>query len=224
MYLRRHFGSRRVWTITYGADPIDDAPTEPLDRFDLTRGAFATVICRPIPENSVKEIVAAWSRRRRGIPLVVLGDLREDDSYHREVRAVASAEVRFVGAIYDPLVVASLRCHSRAYLHGHTVGGTNPSLVEAMAASNAVFAHRNKYNTWVAGRGAAYFDDTDTLAALLDRLLDDEDTLSEMRQRSRERFEAEFTWAHIGSQYEEALVQAATRRSSTTSGRERRRG
>lgn len=212
VYLRRHFGKRRVATITYGAYAVDGAPVEPVEALGLTPGDYATVICRPIPENSIEEIVTAWSAAPRGIPLVVLGEYLEDDPYHRQVRAAAGDEVRFVGAIYDPAVVASLRFHSRLYLHGHTVGGTNPSLVEAMAARNAVIAHDNRYNTWVAGRGARYFSDTASLAALLDRLVADADTLSAMRAESRSRFAAEFTWERIGGQYEDALRLACARR------------
>lgn len=215
-YLRRHFGKKRVVTIAYGAHAVDAAPIEPLSAFGLTPGNFATVICRPIPENSLEEIVTAWSRSPRGIPLVVLGNFDESDAYHRRVLAAASDEVLFPGAIYDQSIVRSLRLHSRLYVHGHTVGGTNPSLVEAMAASNAVVAHRNKYNTWVAGEGARYFDDVDSLAATLDVLVDDVDTLRSMQRRSRERFEAEFTWSHIGDQYEQALLQAMARRSKHT--------
>ena len=213
VYLRRHFGRRRVMTITYGAPCVDAAPTGPVEDLELVAGEYATLICRPIPENSVYEMVAAWSRRRRGIPLVVLGDLTVDDDYHRRVISVASDEVRFVGAIYDPAVVSSLRFHSRVYLHGHTVGGTNPSLVEAMGASNAVVAHDNKYNRWVVGDGAEFFTDIESLTVVLDRLLDDRDRLRELGRRNRTRYAAEFTWGHIGAQYEEALVRAAARRS-----------
>ena len=78
--------------------------------------------------------------------------------YHRAgASAAASDEVGFLGAIYDPERVQALRFHSCGYLHGHTVGGTNPSLVEAMAAGNPVIAHDNAYNRWVAQDAALYF-------------------------------------------------------------------
>ncbi len=124
------------------------------------------MICRPIPENSVLEIVAAWSTRRRGIPLVVLGTFDAADPYHACVLDAAGDEVRFLGAIYDPETVSALRFHGRVYLHGHTVGGTNPSLVEAMAAGNAVIAQDNGYNRFVAGEGNRYFTDAGDLAGL----------------------------------------------------------
>ena len=69
---------------------------------------------------------------------------------------VASAEVNFAGAIYDQKIVAALRFYARAYLHGHTVGGTNPSLVEALWAGNAVVAHDNPYNRWTAGEAGTF--------------------------------------------------------------------
>jgi glycosyltransferase involved in cell wall biosynthesis len=210
-YLRRHFGSSRVATITYGAHTVDDAPTGPVDELGLTPGDFATMVCRPIPENSCLEIVRAWSRRPRGLPLVVLGDYQPDDAYHRAVQAAAGDEVRFLGAVHDPVVVGSLRRHSRVYLHGHTVGGTNPSLVEAMAAGNGVVARRNVYNTWVAGDGALYFSDEDELDAQLGTALDPAEA-RRLGKLARERFEGEFTWERIGAQYEEALLRAMARR------------
>lgn len=213
-YLRRHFGTSRVVTIAYGAYPVTSAPTEPLGPLGLQPNHYATVIARPIPENSILEIVAAWSARPRGIPLVVLGNFLEDDPYHQAVREAASEEVRFVGAIYDPEVVSALRFHSRLYLHGHTVGGTNPSLVEAMGAGNPVVAQNNVYNRHVAGPGNHYFDGQDDLADLLGRYLDDEEELRRMGSASRERFEAEYTWQHIGDLYEQAIHRARRRASS----------
>ena len=211
-YLRRHFGASRVDTITYGAHPVDEAPTAPVEALGLTPGGYATMVCRPIPENSCLEIVRAWSARSRGVPLVVLGTYEEGDDYHRAVKAAAGDEVLFLGAIHEPEVIGSLRRHARMYLHGHTVGGTNPSLVEAMAAANPVVAHRNKYNTWVAGDGALYFSDEDELDAHLGATLDRPEVLRDMGRTVRDRFDSEFTWERIGSQYEQALLRAMARR------------
>lgn len=207
-YLRRHFGSRRVRTITYGAHPVDDAPAAPVEALGLTPGRYATVICRPIPENSLLEIVGAWSRRERGMPLVVLGDFVPGDSYHAAVRAAAGSEVIFPGAVYDPTVVRALRFHGALYLHGHTVGGTNPSLVEAMAAHNAVVAHGNPYNRWVLGSAGRFFVGPDDLDAAIEDLIGDDDLRRDLGRRGFARFVQEFTWDRIGSGYEQALLAA----------------
>ncbi|GAA2177896.1 DUF1972 domain-containing protein [Leucobacter tardus] len=211
-YLRRHFGRRRVQTITYGAHEVHRADTGPVEQLGLTPGAYGIVVCRPIPENSVLEIVTAWSRTRRGMPLVVVGPFGDQDPYHVAVKAAASDEVRFVGAIFEPERTRALRFHAAAYLHGHTVGGTNPSLVEAMAAGNPVIAHGNAYNRWVAGPKNAYFTDADDLSTLLDALVPDAAARRAMGAASRSRHQQEFTWEQIGAQYERALFTAIGKR------------
>lgn len=211
-YLERHFGRRRVRTITYGAHAVDEAPIAPVRALGLTPGSYATVICRPIPENSLLDIARAWSRRDRGMPVVFLGDYSPDDNYHRQVRADVGEEASFPGAIYEPETVRALRYHSALYLHGHTVGGTNPSLVEAMAAHNAVVAHDNAYNRWVLGEAGRFFTDSASLDAILTRLLADANERRVMGDASFARFEEEFTWEHIGDLYEQALLVAGRRR------------
>lgn len=204
-YLRKQAPARKISTITYGAHAVVDAPTAAVTALGLEPGRYLTVICRPIPENSILEIVDAYSRSHRGYQLVVLGSFASGDAYHREVRSIASDEVIFPGAIYDPTTVQALRFHSRAYIHGHTVGGTNPSLVEAMAAGNPVIAHDNVYNRWVAGAGQRYFASGDDLDSLLDQTLDSPAVLGAMGDSSRRRHAEEFNWEHVAGQYEELL-------------------
>ena len=209
-YLTRHFGRKRVITIAYGAHEVLEAPVEPLAGYGLSPQSYGIVVCRPIPENSVLEIVRAWSARPRGKQLMVVGPFGDVDPYHVEVRAAASAEVMFPGAIFDQQRLGALRFHAAAYLHGHTVGGTNPSLVEAMATGNPVIAHDNVYNTWVAGPGNRYFTDDTDLSRTLD-VLDDPAALTAMGESSRARYRSEFTWERIGQQYEQALASCLSR-------------
>lgn len=207
LYLHKQVPARKVAMIAYGAHAVSSAPVEPVMKLGLTPGKYLTVICRPIPENSLLEIVRSFSRRRRGQHLVVLGNFTPaTDGYHQEVMSTASEEILFPGALYDPAVVQSLRFHASAYVHGHTVGGTNPSLVEAMAAGNPVIAHENVYNRWVAGPDQRFFADEDDLAQTLDALLDNSEVLAGMGQASRRRHAEEFTWEHVAGQYEQLLL------------------
>jgi glycosyltransferase involved in cell wall biosynthesis len=197
--------ARKLSTITYGADPVVDPPSDVPESFGLEPGRYLSLICRPIPENSILELVAGFSEKLRGVTLAILGDYLPDDPYHQQVRSAAGEEVLFLGSVYEKEDVAALRFHSRLYLHGHTVGGTNPSLVEAMAAGNPVIAHDNAYNRWVAQDAAVYFDDARSVAGHLDLILDDDARLAEMRQASLARHEAEFTWTRVAGQYEQLL-------------------
>ncbi|MGC2636771.1 MAG: DUF1972 domain-containing protein [Acidobacteriaceae bacterium] len=205
-YLLTRAPKRKISMITYGADPVDSAPRGLLEPMQIEPGRYLTLIARPIPENSIAELVAAFSARPRGHKLIVLGKYDpESDSYHRKVMSEASEEVCFVGPIYHRETVQALRFHGTAYLHGHTVGGTNPSLVEAMAAGNPVLAHSNPYNRWVAGDAAVYFDNAATADEEITRLLSDERLREAMREAARRRYLQEFTWEHVAGQYERLL-------------------
>ena len=205
-HLESRVGSHKISMIPYGADSIDSADPLPVLRFSLRPGRFLTLIARAEPENSVLEMVRGFSSKPRGVNLVVLGSYDcADNPYHRAVKEAASEEVIFLGAVYDKEVVQSLRSHSMAYVHGHRVGGTNPSLVEAMGAGNPVLAHDNKYNRWVAGDAALYFASEQEFGERLDWLISSEDRRSDMSRGSRSRFEAMLTWPRVLAAYEAIL-------------------
>ena len=206
--LARRGWSARTTMVPYGADRVAAAPFDPLQALGLEPLGYGLVIARPEPENSVLEIVRAWSAVPRRWPLVVLGAYESSHTYHAAVRAAAGPEVRFPGAIYDDAIVKALRHHARLYVHGHTVGGTNPSLVEALGAGSPVLAHDNAFNQWVAGPGARYFTDAARCAEALSLVLDDEDTLAGMRAASYARHAEAFTWDHVLPAYEEVLSRA----------------
>ncbi len=195
----------RITTIAYGAPEICDADPAPLAGLGIEPGGYMVSICRPEPENSLLEQVRAFSRMERGKKLVMLGRFAKGVAYHDAVRAAAGPEVIFPGAIYDKATLNALRSHAFAYCHGHTVGGTNPSLVEALGAGNAVIAHDNDFNRWVAGPEQFYFTGEDGCAAQIAAALADPVRIATARQAARAQFEAKFTWDHILHQYEGLL-------------------
>lgn len=209
--IKDHLATRvradKITMIPYGGDEILTADEERLRPYGIEAGSFSVIIARPEPENSFLEMVRAFSSKRRGHSLVVLGNFTpEHNLFHRQVIAAASDEVIFPGAIYEAAVVQALRFYSRFYLHGHRVGGTNPSLVEAMGAGCAVIAHDNHFNRWVAGPGAAYFQDENACSELFDQLLSDDIAVQEMKVSSRQRFHERFTWEQVLLEYEELLT------------------
>lgn len=170
--LARRVDAARMTTIPYGARAVSEADPARLAPFGLEPGAYALLIARPEPENSILEVVRAYGRGTRRYPLAVLGLYRRDVAYERRVRDAAGPEVRFLGPVYDRAVVDALRRHARLYVHGHTAGGTNPALVEALGAGTPVLAHDNPFNRWVCGpASAAFFRDEHACAAALDALL-----------------------------------------------------
>ena len=209
--IARHLETRvpptQISMIPYGTDVVEHADPAPLAALGVEAGGFMTLIARPEPENSVLEIVRAFSAKPRGCKLVVLGRLVPDRiEYHADVMRAAGPEVVFPGAIYDAGVLAALRRHGLAYMHGHRVGGTNPSLLEAMGAGNAVVAHDNRFNRWVAGGGALYFKDTDSCTEAIDQLLAEPALRERLGKANLEAAQNRFSWPLILSQYEMTMA------------------
>lgn len=210
--IRRHLLGRqtddsRITIIPYGARRVDTADAALLTPYGLQPGGYCILIARAEPENSILEIVRAFSRRKRKLQLVVLGNYVQGNAYHDAVRAAASDEVVFVGAIYDKPVVESLRFHSLFYLHGHTVGGTNPSLVEALAAGSPVIAHDNEFNRWVVGEQAGlYFANIEQCDQAITALCGDPAQCRALGEAARIRHGEAFTLEAVHGAYEALLL------------------
>lgn len=197
---------RRPVMIPYGADVIDRADPAHLARFGVLPGEYFVSIARIEPENSIAEIVGAHAAAETGRKLVVLGRLDPDNAYHRNLKQIAGADVVFPGAIYDAPVVQALRFHARAYMHGHQVGGTNPSLVEALGAGNAVIAHDNRFNRWTAGEGQFYFGSVPEAVMHLRRLSVDDLAIRRAQAAARARHAEAFDWIDVLSRYQALML------------------
>jgi len=205
-HLSTRVAAAKITMIPYGSDRIESADADTLAPYGLAPRSYAILIARAEPENSILEVVRAWSRMRREVKLIILGNYDPSHAYQQMVKGVASEEVIFPGAIYDRKIVSALRYNSLFYIHGHQVGGTNPSLVEALGAGNAVLAHDNRFNHWVAGPGAAYFHNEAECADRLVALLGDSAKLGRMSEASLERHGAMFAWEKVLAEYEVLLA------------------
>ncbi len=208
-----HLATRRrrddIVMIPYGAAPVERASEAPVRALGLLPGRYGIVVARIEPDNGTLLMVEAFSRSRRDAQLVVLGRLDASNDYHRRVREAAGPEVIFPGCVYDPGALSSLRFHAKVYLHGHRVGGTNPSLVEALWAGNPVIAHDNPFNRWTAGEAGLYFRDADQCAAHIALLLSDSRLAAQMRAVARAQAARNFRWDVILGAYEREISRLA---------------
>ncbi|MCP1602163.1 DUF1972 domain-containing protein [Pseudomonas citronellolis] len=204
-HLSRTVPDNKITMIPYGAELISASDETAISHYGVSARNYSIIIARAEPENSILEIVKAFSRERRNHKLLVLGNYSTSNPYHCMVQNAASDEVLFLGAIYTPTIVKALRYFSRFYIHGHTVGGTNPSLVEALGAGNAVIAHDNPFNRWVAGEGAMFFKTEDDCAKIFDNLLPDIKASFCMGEFSKSQFLLRFTWEQVLQDYEKLL-------------------
>ncbi len=207
-YYKKKVKSNRLTMIPYGAHHVDIADEKLLEPYGVATNDYLLVICRIEEDNSILEIVSAFSRLDSNYKLVIVGGVEfNSDPYHRKLRDAASDAVIFTGPVYQQNKVNALRKFAKLYLHGHRVGGTNPSLVEAMGAGLPVVAHDNPYNRWVAGSDQRFFQSESGCFDQLSEILKDESILTGMAHSSNKRFKERFQWKMVLHEYEELLYQ-----------------
>ncbi|WP_422844103.1 DUF1972 domain-containing protein [Acidovorax sp. M2(2025)] len=191
--------------IAYGAQEVRAQDVDPraLSAWGLEPGGYLLVVARPEPENHVLEIIQGYLLHAGALPLVIVGSVTDATPYQRQLKSLASERVRFVGGVYDAQRLQSLRVHAAAYLHGHSVGGTNPSLLEALACGSLVIAHDNPFNREVAQGVADYFGTPAELAVCLQRLqARSQDDITRLSQAARDLIARRYTWDGVTSAYE----------------------
>lgn len=208
--IKKHLSTRvneqKITMIPYGGNSVEKIKEDVLKKYDLFPRKYVIVIARPEPENSFLQIVNAFSSKPRDFKLVVLGNFDySNNDYHKKVIDAASENVVFPGAIYDQNTVGALRKFSSFYIHGHTVGGTNPSLVEALGAGCAIIAHDNKFNRWVAGKDQFYFKNGKELENIFDNYLSDDEVREKLSGLATHNFITRFQWDIILREYEDLL-------------------
>jgi glycosyltransferase involved in cell wall biosynthesis len=198
----RHGRVRACAVIRYGCDVIEEPPpAQPLSEWNLSPESYYLVVCRLEPENHVLEILHAFQQSRSSRRLIVIGDHLTKTGYVDQLRADRDLRIQMIGTVYDWVKLTCLRYHSFAYLHGHSVGGTNPSLLEAMGCGNLIFAHDNPFNRETLGSCGYYFANASELTKAID-LAEQEDTeRARLREASRARARAEYRWSDVISRY-----------------------
>ncbi|SFQ52198.1 Glycosyltransferase involved in cell wall bisynthesis [Amycolatopsis arida] len=156
--------------IPYGAPVLGEIGAGRLAELDLRPARYHLVVARFEPENHVDLAVAGYARSAATLPLVVVGSAPYSDDYTDRVRRLAAARpgVRLLGPVWDQELLDQLYAHALTYVHGHSVGGTNPSLLRAMGAATATSAYDVSFNREVLGEYGRFFRNAGELAALLD--------------------------------------------------------
>jgi glycosyltransferase involved in cell wall biosynthesis len=164
-YLWKTYGKTPVF-IPYGADLFTGKDPTILNQYGLTPGQYYLLVARMEPENNIEMIIAGWLASEKKQPLVIVGSTR--NQYGKTVeKKYAGPSLKFLDAIYDQGILNNLRCFSTIYFHGHSVGGTNPSLLEAMSCGCFIAAHDNIFNRAVVGEQGLYFSSPGDIAVIM---------------------------------------------------------
>lgn len=213
-HVRRDHG-RDCVVIAYGA-PVIDPPATRLHELDLAAGGYHLVVARFEPENHVLEAVHAYRASTESRPLVVVGSAPYSQWYVDAVHSAAAGDprIRFTGGVYDQELLDQLYGHAITYIHGHSVGGTNPSLLRAMGAGAAVAAFDVEFNREVTDGEALFWADADQLTSILDAVAAGalDERLAHLRTLSQRRVLDHYQWDHVADQYEALIERLASSR------------
>lgn len=145
-------------------------------------------------------------RSDAGIPFFVVGNPDNPFGRYLQKKYRSDKRIVFIGPVYDLFVLNNLRYHSRIYFHGHSVGGTNPSLLEAMGCQCLVVAHDNEFNRGVLGDDAFYFSTSEEIARLACSCDKASPDSAVMIRNNFEKIRRDYSWEKIIGQYEQAML------------------
>jgi len=219
-YVRNTYSKYKPDTtfIAYGADlrlsKLADKDNKIINWYlknGLEKKSYYLAVGRFVPENSfeimIREFMASNSKRNFAIITTsnnkFLAELEDRLHFKKDKR------IKFVGTVYDSELLKKIRENAYAYLHGHTVGGTNPSLIEALGSTDLNLLIDVGFNQEVAEDTALYWSsDIDDLRKLIDKV----DAMSieaihELGKKAKKRVADAYTWEHIGYKYEQLFLE-----------------
>lgn len=196
-YVRQTY-SADCAVIAYGGDHALAAVPKPVPELNLPE-QYAFKVCRIEPENNVHMILEAFADRA-DLPIVIVGNWdRSAYGAGLKARYKDAPGVRILDAIYDLGKLHTLRKGAQAFVHGHSAGGTNPSLVEMMFFGLPVLAYDCSFNRYTTDDRALYFSDADDLRRLLDET--GPETLAGVGAAMLTLAQQRYTWTAIGAAY-----------------------
>ena len=190
--------------ITYGSRILRDIRAEGVTSLGLEPGAYHLVVARFEPENHVDVIVQGYCRSSAELPLVIVGSASYAAEYAEGIDQAAGADrrIRLLGAVFDQGLLDQLYAHALTYIHGHSVGGTNPSLLRAMGGGTAVLGWDVNFNREVAGTAGLYFRRAEQLARQIEEAERSRPGFARLGELMQERARTHYDWDAVTQAYE----------------------
>lgn len=187
--------------IAYGADHVKklELSEKLLAQFNFLSTTYAFTVCRIEPENNLHIIVEALAKQQ-SLPLVIVGNWNSSQ-YGVELKKRYShlEHIHLLDSIYEQQILNQIRSNCFIYLHGHSAGGTNPSLIEAMFLGLPIFAYAVDYNRETTEHSAQYFSTANELFNLINQV--DNNALHSVGQKMSDIANKRYKWCVISEQY-----------------------
>lgn len=185
--------------IAYGAKVFDHPEEEILATYKVNKYDFNMILARLEPENNIETILDGVVLSNNQATILVIGNHTTKFGNYLKQKYIASKNIRFVGAVYNLKHLDNLRYFSNLYFHGHSVGGTNPSLLEAMASKALIIAHDNDFNKAILKENAFYFTNPEEVKNLMLEIKKNDNL--QFIQNNFDAIAGEFNWEKINGKY-----------------------
>lgn len=202
--------------LTYGAPILVNPGSRRIRDIGFEPDSYHVVVARFEPENHVDVIARGYSQSSSRLPLVVVGGAPYAAEYTRSIQAIAAADprIRLLGSVWDSELLDQLYANALTYAHGHSVGGTNPSLLRAMGSGTSVLAFDVNFNAEVLGDDGTFFDSPAGIAALFEDAEAHPGEYSDRGKRLQRRAQETYSWELVAAGYEALAERLASGRTS----------
>lgn len=197
-YLFEKYGKESTY-IAYGANTFDHPNESLIANYSVEKYNFNMILARLEPENNIETILDGIVLSNDATPMLVIGNHNTKFGNYLKEKFRSHANIRFIGAVYNLEHLDNLRYYSNLYFHGHSVGGTNPSLLEAMASKALIIAHDNDFNKAILKENAYYFSDSEDVKKLTLQVKKSDNL--HIIQNNHTAIAAEFNWDKINGEY-----------------------
>jgi len=197
-YLKTKYQKEAIY-IPYGATVFEKPDDSCLADYGLHKFQYNMLVARLEPENNIETILDGVVAANTNIPFLVIGKHETVFGEYLKNKYSHMASIRFLGGMYDMYLLNNLRHYSNIYFHGHTVGGTNPSLLEAMASQCFICAHNNIFNRSILGEDAFYFKNATEIAEVLKKEFKID--YFHLVRKNEEKIRLYYSWPKIVEQY-----------------------
>jgi len=199
-YLKQKYNVDSTY-LPYGSFVFENADENGLIDYGVTSYNYDMLIARFEPENNIEMILNAFCQSNTKRQLLLVGKHSHTQFGRRMFQTYSSDKrIRFMGAIYDQTALNNLRHFSNLYFHGHSVGGTNPSLLEAMGSSALICYHNNEFNKAIVGEDGFAFSDATFLTEIINTRLKNQ--YNNLITNNMLKISTIYSWDNIINQYE----------------------
>lgn len=205
-YLSEQYGLKSTY-IPYGAEIFENPDARVINGYGVETGGYNMLIARLEPENNIETILDGHVKSESDIPFLVIGKHETKYGDYLKKKYILHSSIRFLGGIYNTLHLNNLRFFSNLYFHGHSVGGTNPSLLEAMASGALVVAHDNIFNRSILGNDAFYFSGQVEVA---EALKFEKKNFKLFVDNNMNKVDSQYSWLKINEDYESYLLNCSS--------------